>query len=572
MSPSIGDYYQPANVFRQPAIILKKRSQSHKANSLSIDTAAHHKKTWQNDVSKIGSPFLRKASDDFNDHYTTKKLKSEYWKFNKSTDPKSLPTALSIVGDTLLVSNMDSVNNLKMISIDPSNVGRANEPTKLHEIQTISVPGTPVMSSCLLPSSTFSADYFEGHDQLLLCGHQDGIVNLISTSMESGGAKIAKRYKHGKLLSRNSSNRSNLDSWLQSFASLPVRDVKPWNDCGFTSLVNDSLFIYDLNRSKAPQFLQSFPGLEAVSVNRFSNPYLLSLCGSQFGNSGVALLDLRSGGNNGNLYIPDCNNGTSPHIRSVNNYSHHDCTWIDEYHLANCVGDTVKIWDIRSTGGEAQCDILPMKGCIESLTYNSDYKTLYTGDDQGNIISWDLTGLGSMKKGTLAQGFNSILVQDTQELLHDVSQCGNIIVNGASYKQQFSKNSVRASTFMDTLSGGSLITLDSQELGLHQVCEIKCHTTEIPENTASQSPEKCSLTLNCIEYDRAQEDSDATLLAHDSSSSNHSDCSSSHTLHSEEVQGGEKISDMLKHHPNSASLYSLKNLVLSGSTICQEVF
>ncbi|QLG71293.1 hypothetical protein HG535_0B03320 [Zygotorulaspora mrakii] len=570
--PIITGYYQPANVFRQPALVVKKRSQNNDTgsmlNSVSIDTTQHHRKSWKNDVSRIGSPLLRKASDDFNDHYTAKKLKSEYWKLSNKNGASYLPTDLSIVGDTILISNMDSKNNLKLHKLKQSKNGPFSEPTKLHEIQSVSVPGTPIMSSCLLPSKRFSADYFEGHDQLLLCGHQDGVVDLISTSMESGDAKIAKRYKHGKFLKHQKSLQSNLDNWLQSFPSLPVRKIKPWNDTGYTSLVNDSLFIYDLNRAKKPQYLQSFPGIESMAANEFNNPYVLSLCGSQFGNSGVALLDLRTNGLKGNLYIPDCEDiaGESTSCRTKNNTSY-DCTWIDEYHVANCVNDIVKIWDIRSTGSQAKCEVLPMKGCIESLNYSIKSKTMYTSDDQGNIMSWDLTRLNNMKKATSAQGFNSISIQDTQELLHDVSQCGNIIINGSSFQKQYSKNTVRGSIFLDTTLDGSLITLDAQELGLHQVCHIECDVTNLNEKNDQ-------VVLSADTYEDAnklQEDSDVTLLGHDLSSlSNQSDCSSSHTLHSIEAYENANVEKNMKHDPHSNIIYSLNDLGLSGSTIYRE--
>lgn len=237
-----------------------------------------------NDASRLGSPLLRKASDDFNDYYTTKKLESQYWKVNVDKRSTSLPTGLSVVDDTLLVSNMDSKDNLKLLKI------QQDESTpRLHEIQTISVPGTPIMSTTLLPQRDYDASYYDGHDQLMLTGHQDGVINLISTSMDYGDAKVVKRYKNGKFLSRQ--DPPNLDNWLQSFTSLPVRKLKPWNQRGFVSLVNDSLFIYDINGSRTPQYLQSFAGIESFAINK--NPYLLSLCGSQFGKSGIALLDLR---------------------------------------------------------------------------------------------------------------------------------------------------------------------------------------------------------------------------------------------------------------------------------------
>lgn len=553
------NYYQPTNVFRQPAIIVKKRSQRMAADL--IDTSGHHKKSWQNNASKIGSPLLRKASDDYNDHYTTKKLKSEYWKINNETRSASLPSDLSVVDDTLLISNMDSKDNLKLINIkQPDQEEDARSSAKLHELQSISVPGNPIISASLLSNVDFAADFVDGHDQLLLSGHQDGVVNLISTSIENGNAKIVKRYNHGKYLSHK--DPATLDSWLQSYNSLPVRKLKPWNGSGFTSLVNDSLFIYDLNRTKSPQYLQSFSGIESLAINK--NPYLLSLCGSQFGRSGVALLDLRCDQGDRNIYLPDSNTTASSRLSSSHTSSY-DCVWIDEYHVANCANDAVKVWDIRSTGGETKCEMLPMKGCIESLSYHSASKTLYTSDDQGYIISWDLTQMDGMKKGILAQGFNSIIVQNENELLHEVSRCGNIVVNGGNSHKQNSENSVQKSIYMESLINGSLVTLNSTELGLHQICNVQCHalTAKANEPTYNYAGAKARV----IDH---HEESDTTLLAYESSSlSAHSDCSSSHTLHSNGLHESPELSKQFQAQTNSASIYSMNNLVLSGSTIYQ---
>lgn len=538
-------YYTPANVFRQPAILVKKRS-------VRTDMSSQHSRSWQNDTSRLGSPLLRKVSDDFNDYYTTKKLISSYWRVNGETKSARLPSSLSVVDDTLLISDMESRDNLKLMKIR----GQTNEQPSLHELQAISVPGTPIFTSASLPRQQFPADYVDGHDQLLLTGHQDGVVNLISTSTDEGNAKIVKRYKHGKFISHR--NPVRLDNWLQSFASLPVRKLKSWSDRGFVSLVNDSLFIYDINGSRTPQYLQSFPGVESFAINK--NPYLLSLCGSQFGGSGIALLDLRSDQkSSGSLYIPD-NCGTSSLSRSsLHNGACYDCVWIDEFHLANCINDTVKVWDIRSSTGECKFEMLPMKGCIESLNYHEESKTLYTADDQGFIISWDMKFANNMKRATLAQGFSSIVLENDADI-HEISQCGNIVVNGTN-STNLTGIKVQGSVFMDTLSDGSLLTLGSQELGLHRICDVKCQTTI--EETSESSQHTSALQLE------AAEESDSTFLSNDidmSSLSTHSDCFSSHTLHSEPGLVHLHYEKLPERRANS-NIYSLNDNVLSGSTI-----
>lgn len=140
------------------------------------------------------------------------------------------------------------------------------------------------------------------HDQLILTGHQDGVVNLISTSIYKGCAKIIKRFNHNKFLKSTVSSTTPILEISPKTA--PILKVSPWNKTGFVSLLNDSLFIYDLKSNmdsmKTPIFLQSYPGINSFAINDFYDPYLLALVGSKFGPNGVSLLDLRT-----NLYIPD---------------------------------------------------------------------------------------------------------------------------------------------------------------------------------------------------------------------------------------------------------------------------
>lgn len=559
------DYYQPVKVFRQPAMHVKTRDASQH------EDGEHHAKSWLHDTSRISSPLLKKVSEEFNDHYTTRKLKSDYWGVNQDNNCTSLPTDLSVVRDTLLVSNMNDRDNLKLFNVSQADSG---DPTKLHELQSISVPGKPITSTSLLPPLEYPNEYVEDHDQLMLAGHQDGVVNLISTSRENGNAKIVKRFNHGKYLSRNMP--VTLDNWLQSFSSLPIRKLGPWAGSGFTSIINDSLFIYELNRPKSPQYLQSFPGLESFAINDFRNPYLMALCGSQFGDSGIALLDLRSSRQGGNLYIPDgkktaatFNSSRSPMQSHVSK----ECVWIDEFHVVNCSNDVAKIWDIRSTDGENQCEIMPMKGCIESLTYHEPTKTLYTGDDQGYVLSWDLHHLEGIKKCIPAQGFNSVLTESVeQETLHEINQCGSIVINGGQQKFTESTNKVHGSLLMDTMGNGSLATLDSQELGLHQICQVECPFENFRHDNSSK--EYTFGPIYHYEGEQFRNGSDSTLMSSEissiasSSSSVGFDGYSSLTLNSESAPEPLEYNKqfMLPSHDRENSNFTLEGPISRIST------
>lgn len=537
------EYYQPPNVFRQPAILVKKR-QDNTLPCLQLET---HKKSWQNDISRIGSPLLRKASGDMNDFYTTQQLRSDYWAVS-SPDPTILTTSLSTYDESLLVSNTSLKDNLKLFQLKNN-----DKKSQLYELQSISVPGGSTVSACLLPSSYSCAKQEDHHNQLLLSGHQDGIVNLIATSTQDGNAKIIKRFNHGKYL--KSTDPDSLDTWLKGRRSLPIKQIKPWNSKGFISVVNESMFIYDLNQHRTPLYLQSFGGLEALDANP-TNPHLLALVGSQFGENGISLLDLRNGQGHGNLYSPD---SVAANYSSISR----DCAWLNEHTVANAVGNCVKLWDIRATG--VKCTVVGHKGSVQSIKYHEESKRLYTSDDQGYAIAWDLDNIDSVKECRLATGFNSIGV----ESLADVKQCGNIVVS-PDMKRMSSFTTThdydqrtRGSQFLDTLANGSLVTLDSKELGLHAIHNIQ--RPVVP-------PRNPRRLLGRPEQDVVESD---TTLHHESSSSNWEEASDG-TLECDEFTTPVKAQDEplvlgdIGMHEHKPSFYSLKDTELSGSTICHE--
>ncbi|SCU87693.1 LAMI_0D07096g1_1 [Lachancea mirantina] len=538
-------YYQPANVFRQPAIFVKKSESRPNSKSLGIGT---HRKSWQNNVARLGSPLLRKASSDMNDYYTTQQLQSEYWGVNAPIG--SRVTSLSCLEDKILVSNSNSTENLKLYELN-----QGSSKSTLRTLQVISVPDKPPIVTCLLPDSfkSTSTKFSQNDDCMILTGNQDGYVDLITTSATEGNAKIVKRFNHGKYL--KSTNQQSLDAWLRTKRSLPIRQLQPWNDQGFMSIVNETVFIYDLNHHRSPLYLQSFNGLEAAA-HHVSNPHLLSLVGSRFGENGISLLDLRSGQGYGNLYSPDIGDSTN-HSKSTR------CTWLDEYTIANTVGNCVKLWDVRAPG--AKCTIKGHKGSINSLQYHSELKRLYTGDDQGYAIAWDLTNLENVSECRLANGFQSILSEKISEL----KQCGNIVVTpDSSHISRDRENTIghaRCSNFLSTTDDGSLITLDSVELGLHSIREVE-RPISIP--VSQKQPESASYT----HYSTGEAADSDTTLHQDSLGSTWEETSDG-TVDMWEFQTpvqntqGSKVNSPRGHKAHNPSLYSLTDNLLSGSTI-----
>lgn len=509
-----------------------------------------HRKSWQNDTSRMKSPILRKASGDMNDFYSTKQLHSEFWSLPITSESTNFSTSLSSCDNIVLTSSMSTKDNLKMYKVRTAKT--QDDTAQLIELQSISVPGKGVSTSFLLPSSYTHAKQESQHDRLILSGHQDGLVNLISTSETHGDAKIIRRFNHAKYL--KTTQPDTLDMWLKSKRSSPVKIVRAWDDRGFISVINESLFIYDLNQHRIPLYLQSFSGLEGLDCNP-QNPNLLSLVGSQFGSSGLSLLDLRGGGGHGNLYSPDAEMLGNCSVSTA-------CAWLDEYTVANTIDNQVKVWDIRSTG--AKCTVNGHKGSIKGLKYHNDTRRLYSSDDEGYTIAWDLQGIDNVSECHLATGFLSI----TEEKISEIKQCGNVVVapknlrTVSSIKEgQTESGGISSFTFLETLNDGSLLTLDSKEIGLHSIVEIE--TPFVPP----RNPDRQRRIS-----DGENLESDATLNE-ESHNSHWEDASSDVTL------DGEEFTTPIKEHfspefiyqnshkVQNPSIYSLKNMELSGSTI-----
>ncbi|SCU93599.1 LADA_0G03972g1_1 [Lachancea dasiensis] len=531
-------YYTPPNVFRQPAITKRKHNEN---PALRLGT---HRKSWQTDTTRLESPLLRKVSGDMNDYYTTQQLHSEFWTLPQNNEGFNYFSSLSSTDGVILTSNMRSKDNLQMLTLKAD-----QENVHLAELQTISVPGAPITTASLFPSHYAAAKQPLEHDRMLCSGHQDGVVNLISTSEADGNAKVIKRFNQTKYL--KATQPESIDSWLQSKRSSPIRQIDGWNDKGFISIINESLFIYDFNQHKLPLYLQSFTGLEALQVNT-KNPHLLSLVGSKFGSSGLSLLDLRCGSRSGVLYSPDTNRNSMNSVSTA-------CSWLDEYTVANAIGDSVKVWDIRSSG--SKCTVRGHKGSIKSLKFHQESQRLYTSDDQNCTIAWDLRDISNVSECRLATGFQSICENEISQ----VKQCGNVVLSpdtSANFRPSDSAESrVSGFTLLDLHYEGSLLTLDSRELGLHTIKNVEKPFVP-PRNPRRLQP---SLETNMLESDSTM-NQESIISQSDNISETTVDVEEFSTPAKNEVASPILIQDH-NHKAQSTSIYSLKDFDLSGSTI-----
>lgn len=561
-------YYEPVNIFRQPAISVRKRGEEDTRGMLDTSRVS----SWQNNSSKMNSPVLRKVSDDY---YLQKKVRSDYWEID---DMKDSGSTFSTEGDLVMVTNNNKQDNLKLL--------RVLDNDKLRILQTITVPGAPITSACLLPTDKFDPHaYVESHDQLLLTGHQDGIVNLISTSIAQGASKIVKRYNHRKhmistLETKNLDNEItqllNKDGVTVNKRAMPVTQLKPWNGLGFVSMINDCLFIFTLNNTKNPQYLDAFPGIRSFAVQNHDNPYLLGLTGSFFGTHNIALLDLKK-----TLYIPDPE--VNPHpLKMDSTRVSADCTWISAYYLAQGLGTCINIWDVRKNDGKPKCVLTPGKGVIENLIYHHDSNTLFSGDDQGNIISWNLTNIDDMEHCGLIHGLDAVATdfQKNEILNSNYFQCGNIIVSGLGPEMEATRKQTHHIKINQKT--GKLFSYSNNELGVHQIytesIDISSHLSDTDTLRGADTSYELIDTPKHADSDNEAASSfmhsDSTTL-HSRDFDSHSDCvSTDATDHEHENNNIINIS-FEKPHPEyvEEKLYSpYGNNALKSSESTLEVY
>ncbi|AET41663.1 Dse1p Ecym_8393 [Eremothecium cymbalariae DBVPG len=484
-------YYWPPRIHRQPAIVVRPRGRDLEQLKSHQIKEGYRRSYHSTDVTKMGSTLLRKASGDVNDYYTTKKVKSHYWQL-KTEEASLLSFSVCPEYDIIVVSNSskEGGENLKLYRYN-------NVKQKLHQIQAIMVPGESIIV-CSIPRFTYSAFRSAGygrrepadHDFMILIGHQDWIVNLIGTSLEHGNAKIIKRFNHGKYL-RQLCAENKVDDVIKKryhdgAPQLPIRQLITWRDkdtdlMGFVSLISQTLFIYTFDSTR-PFYVRAIPGIESFDLNP-DNVLLLAMSGPTYGYSGISLLDLTAGEEACNLYAPSPD--SAGHMKDSATSGH--CIWLDANTLVNSVGNVMKIWDICTPKG-LMCTITGHRGHITSIAYHKETCTLYSSDDHGYLLCWDLSTLNNnihgripreIKKLTLCQGFQSISI--AEEDYSTVIQCGNIIVSpdiqrlsSAGWEHMCHTPSSGVSE-LQCMGDGTLITLDSAELGMHRLQNTKCY-------------------------------------------------------------------------------------------------
>ena len=494
-------YYEPIGVFRQPEIKSKHEYKN------------YNKKNWLNDYSRNDNngnfTQLRKISENYNDHYTIKKLQSNYWNnYQLFNDSKYIDTlTISSTNDKLCIVND---TNLSLFQLSSSS---QNNTIKLNKLHNIILPRDKITPITQLNFIDFHSRRNNDTD-LILTGHRDGNVHMIKSNAH--GSQITTRYNHSKYMTF-----TNNQDIINGIGAMPIRQLQcdPFALNGFVTLINESLFMYDFDNYKTPTYLNHFPRINQFALS--SQTSLVALAHVH----GLSLLDVRA--------------ATTPQIYDTTDQLQ-SIEWINDNMIATGAQSTglIQLFDIRmlkhNTDNPVTTCHLHKNVTTKSLRYNSNLNNLYALDDMGTVTSWDLGGYNSNDDNTvvtdmyLKNGLQSAIDDKDEQPL----KAGDTLIQGHTVSG------------MDITKNDSIITYGFNELSLHRIVDIDMSTKTTTEPSVQD-----------VDTEEEIMDSDGTSLF-DSFNDDHADMA---TLRPEPMS---PIKD--NHNFNK---FSLKNL--SSQTIIE---
>lgn len=388
---------------------------------------------------------------------------SNYWKVNQN-EPYStsfhIPenTSLSIEQDTIAVGSNYLTENLKIYQLSADS---------LIHLASISLPDIQSLKF-LKPISSPPYDF-----KFLLTGHSNGIVHLSAIPLNDNtvfeNAEIIKRLNHKKHI-KNSSSKPfyNNNNILSTTISTIELTNSSWNSTPLNSLVSiydNHLFLWDTSRSRAPLSMIQTIGISNVSLN-----YKIDSLTAIVGDFGLSLLDLRTGKNNfkTSLYLPLNSSSSSLPLKfSSNNFKGFSMVqWCEsnENYLATAQNDIVYIWDIRKS--EPLTKLTEFTDSITKIKWKGD--NLWTGDNDGYLINWNLKNLQNLQNKNCVVANNS----DIANLWNNNNNNNNNI----NTEEISCGNSTKISNFkiidMDLSSDfneNKIICLDDSYLSTHEL-------------------------------------------------------------------------------------------------------
>jgi len=475
------------------------------------------------------------VSEDYNDHYTTQKLKSDYWTTRQMTEENDTwnDIAISQSNNRLCIANTNQSNETKLSLFQLHDNNNSSSKISLNKLHNVTLPKNN-------PVTTLSFVEFHSrrhHDNdLLLTAHQNGYVHLITTSA-TDGSQIVSRFNHSKFMT--------FDNDLTVInGAMPIRQLESDlnSNNGFVSLINESLFIYDISMNKSPTYLNHFPSINKFALHKDTPLVALGQV------NGISFLDVR-----------DAN---KPAIYSVGNNNNNITAieWIDDHtiSLGKANAGTVQLFDIRMLQQPSTTSIplwechLDSNSSVRSLKYNSNNKTLSVLDDMGALTRWDLA---------TRPGFNFNFNSTTQHCylkngLHSVTrnhnasnvlQCGDTLVKNGNLSGM-------------TLWKDAVIAHGLNELSMHRIVDIEMSTSPTssktpvsPTYSTGTSMDSITIMDSPITFNEnvTGVDSDATSLFDSYSEDDHADIA---TLRPE------PLSPIKNGNDSSMNKLALKNL------------
>lgn len=422
MSTSIQQFYEPINVFRQNALHIKKRNSDLKTPTLF--------RTWQNDIKQINNlnQNIRKVSNDLNDqrnYYFSDKLRSDYFSLSDicSVQKHGKVSDISVDNDNKLII---AKNNIVQFFDLKSDHYSSDNNIHLQPLQQITAPCEPITKISFLNNNINDTQ----SEDLILTGHLDGEVNYISTTKEH--SKIIRKFNHKKYIKHSLNNP-------QVIQAAPIKHLTPYSSNCFLSSIGDLIYIYDLDRKKAPLYLSEFQNLQ--SLGKYGDNILLS------SDNCLKLLDIRTKNDPVVLYDAFLDRNTINCFETLNNTNH----------IAIGTGDDIKVIDIRyNNKAISQC---LETGSVKTLNHDAFNNKLFCLNNLGTLSSWDLRFEATLRG--FKHGFNNATFQQNEKDQGPITQCGDILVTEGDI------------TAIEKWKQESIITLGFNEIGLHRMIKQK---------------------------------------------------------------------------------------------------
>lgn len=440
------------------------------ASKIDNNTYSYNKPVNMNSKSNNNNDDLwyRSNMNKLNAFIITKKMQQQYWKLDRLVDSDTIVTDMDTLSDTIVMSNK---NTLQFFTLQKDTIYKDQRySVNLKRLQNVSIPDPPISKIKLFDINHSNPFYHYKQDDddnnnnsFILTGHTNGKVNLIISNKDN--SKIVEKFKHNRFFGNN----NNVKDFL------PIQQIEYHDDLNyFISKINDYMFIYDINNKRKPIIMRKFNGLQNFNISREnSNNIFLNRI------DGIDLFDLRQPTVN-NLQIFKQN----PHTYQIN------CLEILNNHsIAMGTTDGIKFLDTRN--GKISTETVNINN-VKQLQLNNSNTELNCLETSGFVTKWDLSNI-SQTKMSLKSNSKKIPYHKQNYTNEPVIENGDLILNNHD-------------TTCLSNWGNNLVTLGVQDLGIHQIIDVKIpinkidHSTPISQQTNNLQDTKLTKTNSNVSW------------------------------------------------------------------------